>query len=328
METIILSGEKAIQEGARAIKNGDIVVFPTETVYGLGASAFDIGAIRQIYDAKGRPSDNPLIVHVYKKEQIYSLAVDISAEAQKVIDNFMPGPITIILKKSELIDRCITAGLDTVGIRMPSSEIARKFIAACGVPIVAPSANTSTHISPTTAKHVYDDMKGRVHIIIDGGDSDVGIESTIVDLTTDIPTILRPGAITSQMLADVLGQVATFKGEVIVAKAPGMKYKHYAPNCNMVVGATIDAIVSHYDSCIKEGLHPIVLCKSEFAQFLKGKKYIDLGATAEEITHNIYSAMHKGEEQADYIICQDLGTEEKLLSVMNRVNKASAGKRI
>lgn len=328
MKTIILSGKEAIIEGAKLIKEGQIVVFPTETVYGLGASAFDIEAIKKIYVAKGRPMDNPLIVHVASKEQIFSLVDKVSIEAQKVIDRFMPGAITVILKKSNIINSVITAGLDSVGIRMPSSSIAREFIKECGVPIVAPSANTSTRISPTKAMHVFDDMQGRIPLIIDGGDCEVGIESTIIDLSTDKPTILRPGAITAQMLAEVLGQVETFKGQVIVAKAPGMKYKHYAPNCKMVVGQLLDNILTVYDEQIACKNNPIILCKSNMASMLKGRRHIDLGQTPEEITRNIYSAMHSAEKCSNFIICQDLGTEGACLSVMNRVNKASGGERI
>ncbi|MEG1609121.1 MAG: L-threonylcarbamoyladenylate synthase, partial [Clostridia bacterium] len=328
MKTLVLSGKEAIEKGAELIKQGQIVVFPTETVYGLGASAFDINAIKQIFVAKGRPMDNPLIAHVGAKEQIAPLVASISVEAQKVIDKFMPGPITIILKKSDLIDKVITAGLDTVGIRMPQSAIAREFINACGVPIVAPSANTSTRISPTKASHVFDDMQGRIPLIIDGGDCEVGIESTIVDMSVDMPTVLRPGAITSQMLAEVLGQVATFKGQVVVAKAPGMKYKHYAPKCKMVVGQSFEHIIAEYDKQLASGVNPIILCKTDMAAMLERRRHIDVGQSGEEVTRNIYGAMHSAEECSDYIICEDFGQDGVCLSVMNRVNKASAGERV
>ena len=204
LRTEIMDGEQAIARGAERIRGGDVVAFPTETVYGLGADAFDRDAIRKIYAAKGRPSDNPLIVHVADKSQIDELARTVSLQARTVIDAFMPGPITIILPRAACVPDCVTAGLDTVGIRMPAHPVAQAFLRACGTPVAAPSANRSARISPTSARHVYEDMQGRIGLIIDGGACDVGIESTIVDLSGDTPIILRPGAITPQMLADAL----------------------------------------------------------------------------------------------------------------------------
>ncbi|MDE6189168.1 MAG: threonylcarbamoyl-AMP synthase, partial [Clostridia bacterium] len=221
MQTKTVTLNEGLEEAVELIKDGEVVAFPTETVYGLGANALDGSAVKKIFAAKGRPMDNPLIVHVAAKADIDKLAANVSAQARSVIDAFMPGPITVILNKSDIVPDEVSAGLSTVGIRFPAHEVAQEFIRACGVPIAAPSANTSTKISPTTAKHVYDDLQGRIPLILEGGNSEVGIESTIIDMSGDTPTILRPGAITADMLAEVLGEVKTFSGKIIVAKAPG-----------------------------------------------------------------------------------------------------------
>ncbi len=327
METKVLEGKIALEEGKKIIGSGDVVAFPTETVYGLGADAFNESAVAKIFEAKGRPNDNPLIVHIWDKSQIDELAKDISDEARAVIDNFMPGPITIVLKKSDKVPFNVTAGLDTVGIRMPEHRVAREFIKACETPIAAPSANTSTHISPTSAKHVYDDMQGRIPLIIEGGDCGVGIESTIVDLTTDVPTILRPGAITADMLAEVLGQVTNFTGEVVVAKAPGMKYKHYAPTCEMVVATTLSAALEEYDNQA-EKCQPVLICSAKWSAQTGDRNVINVGDDEREVCRSIYGAMHIAQDKYQYIICEDFGDEGIMLSVMNRVNKASGGKKI
>lgn len=328
METELLTGKIAIEKGAKLIQQGNIVVFPTETVYGLGANAFDSNAVNKIFIAKGRPNDNPLIVHISSKDQIRDLVSNISEAAQKVIDEFMPGPITVIMEKSQKVPNEVTAGLQTVGIRMPVHPVAQEFIKACNTPIAAPSANTSTKISPTKAIHVYEDMKGKVPLIIEGGDCQVGIESTIIDMSTEHPTILRPGAITEEMLAKVLGSVVTFKGKVIVAKAPGMKYKHYAPNCPMVVADSIESMISEYDKKLNDNAKPILICKSCHKNLILDRRYIDVGNTEDEVLRNIYSALHEGEKLSNYIICEDFGNEGKYASVMNRLNKSSGGIRV
>lgn len=322
METIILKGEKAILEGARLIQSGDVVVFPTETVYGLGANAFDEEAVKKIYLAKGRPSDNPLIVHISSKDQINSLVENINPYAQKLIDAFMPGPITIIMPKAKNIPSIVTGGLQTVGIRMPIHPVANSFIKACGCPIAAPSANVSTHISPTNAFDVYEDMQGRVKLIIDGGDCNVGIESTIVDTTSSIPTILRPGGVTAEMILSVLGCVQSFTGEVKVALAPGMKYRHYAPSSNMII-AQIDDIKTKYEEAKEKGYNPIIIAEQQLIDSLSNIKYISVGSTDDEIMRNIFASMRKADRVSDYIICQDFGSEGKRGSVMNRVKKAA-----
>ena len=328
METKLLEGQQAIELGAQLIKDGQVVVFPTETVYGLGANAFNVDAVKKIYEAKGRPSDNPLIVHIYSKDQIPSLVSEINQNAKILIDTFMPGPITIIMPKAPSIPKEVTGGLDTVGIRMPSHKVANAFLKACDCPIAAPSANVSTHISPTNAEDVYEDMQGRVPLIIQGGASEVGIESTIIDMTQDIPTILRPGGITQEMIAAVLGACESFKGKVTVAKAPGMKYKHYAPLCPMVIAETFESMIKEYNDKKAKGFNPIIIARDDVIKKLNGERYIDVGLNADETMRNIFASMHEGQRIADYIICQDFGTDGKNASVMNRVNKAAGGVRV
>lgn len=329
--TEILTGKEGIERAAELIKKGEVVVFPTETVYGLGANAFDKNAVRKIFEVKGRPMDNPLIVHIADIAQIDKLACEVTLQARKVMQAFMPGPITIIVKKSDAIPDEVSAGLKTVGIRFPSHAVAQEFIRACGVPIAAPSANTSTKISPTTAEHVYEDLKGKVEIILQGGSCQVGIESTILDMSTEIPTILRPGAITEEMLAEVLGKVKTFSGKIVVAKAPGMKYKHYAPDCDMVVAENVQHAIEAYRQSVSRGENPVVLAKTDYIAEMKKTldvNAIDLGASDEEVMHNVFAAMHTAQDKYGFIVCQDFGDKGVAKSVMNRVNKASGGNRV
>lgn len=327
METLIESGDGAIELGAQLIKAGEVVAFPTETVYGLGGNALDAGCVAKIYAAKGRPSDNPLIVHIARIEDIYPLVEEFSERNKKVAEAFMPGPITLLFPKSRIVPDSVTAGLKTVGIRMPKSEVARKFIAKCGVPIAAPSANASTRVSPTTAKHVFEDMNGKIPLIIDGGDSEVGIESTVLDLTGQIPTILRPGAITPEMLAEVVGSVKTHKGEVInSAPAPGMKYKHYSPTVPMVVAKNMNSLIVEYDKQLAKGLNPLCLIRGQAMDIVGDRNFVNLGNTDEAVCRNIYKVMRDSEKVCDYLICIDLGDNGLCKSVMNRVLKASGGK--
>ncbi|MBO7452730.1 MAG: threonylcarbamoyl-AMP synthase [Clostridiales bacterium] len=244
--------DEELKDSAKHLREGELVGFPTETVYGLGGNAFDASSVDKIYEAKGRPSDNPLIVHIYDKSQIAELTSEITPNAQKLIDAFMPGPITVIMKKSSKIPDNVTAGLDTVGVRMPSNEVANKFLRYCEVPVAAPSANLSGSPSPTKASHVYNDMNGYIYSVIDGGESDVGLESTVVDAAGEEPVVLRPGAVTKKMIEDVCrkktsSHTSVDKGET--PKAPGMKYRHYAPSAEvMVIDYPSDVTVTDDDS--------------------------------------------------------------------------------
>lgn len=233
--TILITAddEQAIKDAAEHLRNGEVVGFPTETVYGLGCDAGNGDAVKKVFEAKGRPADNPLICHIGDKEQIRDVVSEITPLAQKLIDSFMPGPITIVMKKSDSVSDQTTAGLDTVGVRMPSHPVANKFLRYCGVPVAAPSANLSGRPSPTGARSVLEDMDGYIYAIIDGGESEFGLESTVVDCTGAEPVILRPGAITKADIDSVLQN-----GEAVVSggmsnketpRSPGMKYRHYAP---------------------------------------------------------------------------------------------------
>lgn len=233
--------EEELKEAAAILREGGLVAFPTETVYGLGGNALDENAARKIYAAKGRPSDNPLIAHVSCPEEVAPLVKEIPEAGRRLMEAFWPGPLTMIFPKSGIVPYGTTGGLDTVAIRMPDDPVASRLIALAGIPIAAPSANTSGRPSPTTADHVWQDMNGRIDMVIDGGPVGIGVESTIVDVSSKIPAVLRPGAITMEMLRDVLGEVAmdpAILGPLspdIRPKAPGMKYKHYAPKADLTL---------------------------------------------------------------------------------------------
>lgn len=242
-----------IKQAAEIIKDGGLVAFPTETVYGLGADALNAEAVGKVYAAKGRPSDNPMIVHISSKDDVLKLTPKITEDMQKLMDAFWPGPLTMVVPALDVIPKVTTGGLDTVGIRMPSEPAAAELISASETPIAAPSANLSGKPSPTSYKHVTDDLDGRIDGIIAGGDCEAGIESTVVDMTEDVPSVLRPGIITAKQLSEVLGKQVGIDpallekpdifnngglletGADFKPKSPGMKYKHYAPKAEMVI---------------------------------------------------------------------------------------------
>lgn len=251
--------EEVMSQMGKIISDGGLVSFPTETVYGLGANAFSSDAVANIFKAKGRPSDNPLIVHISSVDKVLDVAREIPSDAKKVFEEFSPGPITIILKKSPFIPECVTAGLDTVAVRIPAHPVARELIEKSGVPIAAPSSNRSGKPSPTKAEHVIFDMDGRIDAIIDGGQCSVGVESTVIDMTGEIPVILRPGGVTCAELKKILPNVKVDKHilqsveENEAPKCPGMKYKHYAPDAEVyVVEGEKSKTEEKIKQCIKE----------------------------------------------------------------------------
>ena len=254
METRILgTSEEDIERAAEIIRQGGLVAFPTETVYGLGADALNPEAVGKVYAAKGRPSDNPMIVHISSKDDLTRLTFEITEDMKKLADVFWPGPLTMVVPARPVVPKVTTGGLDTVAVRMPSDLTAASLITASGVPIAAPSANLSGKPSPTTARHVIDDLDGRIDAIIEGGDCQVGIESTVVDMTGSVPAVLRPGIITQEQLSSALGKTVELdpvlltkpeikRGEGLMEtdgdfkpKSPGMKYKHYAPKAEMII---------------------------------------------------------------------------------------------
>lgn len=309
------------------LKNGGLVAFPTETVYGLGANALNEEAVRHIYEAKGRPSDNPLIVHVADKADIAPLVKEITPKAQALIDAFFPAPLTIILEKSNLINSTVSGGLDTVAVRMPQNPIAREVIKASGCPIAAPSANTSGLPSPTRAKYVIDDMMGKIDAIIDGGDCDFGVESTVITLATPTPTLLRPGAITKEMLEEVIGEVyvapAVLNGmaENEVAASPGMKYKHYAPKAKVMI---VKGTKEQYENFVNAQKGAFALCYDEdkvaISKVTFGSENDDLSQARE-----LFDALRKLDELgAKRVYARLPHTDGVGMAVYNRLIRAAA----
>lgn len=333
METKILQKtENDIKEAGDIIRNGGLVAFPTETVYGLGASALDLQAANKIYAAKGRPSDNPLIVHICSKEQIKDIAQEIPDSASKVIDNFMPGPVTIILKKKSIIPDEVTAGLDTVAVRFPLDETARRLIAAAGVPIAAPSANISGKPSPTKAKHVINDMTGRIDAVIDGGDCAVGVESTIIDFTSDKPVILRPGGVTYDDLLDI-GLEADIDRNILksishdeVPKCPGMKYKHYSPDAEVtVVEGEKEAVHKKIKELLDEQNGTISGVLTMYGADYDDAVILNAGSSNKEYARNLFSALREFDELGVKVVFAEFCEKDGYgLAVKNRLYKAAA----
>lgn len=323
-----------LQAAAKIIKQGGLVAFPTETVYGLGANGLDSEAAAGIYLAKGRPSDNPLILHVANIAMVESLTSSLSDVAYKLMEAFWPGPMTLILPRSEIVPDQITGGLNTVGIRMPNHPIARQLIELSGLPIAAPSANTSGRPSPTTAQAVKADLAGKIDAIIDGGSCCYGVESTIIDCTSPVLTVLRPGAVTMEMLAEVVGDVQldpALVGKSEVPKAPGMKYRHYAPKAPLILFTGADenlssGILKEVQKAQVDGKKVGVIVSEETAAVLPDHiekvvygKRTDLLAIAAAL----YSALrHFDDCNIDIIFAE--GTEDNGigLAIMNRLDKA------
>lgn len=327
METKIIEAKRGVKEAAQLILNGELVAFPTETVYGLGADAFNAEAVKKIFEAKGRPQDNPLIVHLSSYKDASLVAKNIPDEFYLLAKKFMPGPLTVVLQKKDEFPSVVTAGGDTVAVRVPACKTARKLI-KLSRPIAAPSANKSKHVSPTTAEYTYEDMKGLIPLILDGGACKVGIESTVLDLTANTPTILRPGYITEEMLLKVLSCVEKFGGEIKIAKSPGMKYTHYAPKVPAVIARTFESGLAEYDKAVKDGKNPVYILKTRNVSDLGGRKFIFLGKTAKEVSKNIYVSMLNAERTFDEIIIEHFGYDGLYGSVMNRVEKSASNKEV
>ena len=330
MNTEIIE-EDSIEKAADIIKEGGIVAFPTETVYGLGANALDGKAVKKIFAAKGRPADNPLIVHIADKKQIEALAAEITENAKKLIEAFMPGPFTVILKKSSIIPDEVSAGLDTVGIRFPENETARRFIAASGVPVAAPSANLSGKPSPTKAKHVIHDMTGRADAIINGGDCEVGVESTIVDASGEIPVLLRPGGITVDELRGVCpnlkidSHVLESVGEGEQPRCPGMKYKHYAPKAQVIViEGEKDSVRLKIKELIEQNPGKVIGVLTMYDSAYDGAVIISAGSSNKEYAGRLFDALREFDElHADIIFAEFCECDGYGLAVKNRLYKSA-----
>lgn len=325
-----------IQEAGDILKKGGLVAFPTETVYGLGADALNEKAAEKIYAAKGRPSDNPLIVHITDMDALDRIAKEVPAEAEAIAEKFWPGPLTMIFQKKDIVPYGTTGGLETVAVRMPSDETAREIIAAGGGFIAAPSANTSGRPSPTTAGHVKEDMNGRIDMIVDGGPVDIGVESTILDMTVKPPMILRPGAVTKEMLEELVGEVAVDHTLIapdskVSPKAPGMKYRHYAPRAELViVEGDVDKAVEEINRLASEKLAEgykvgIIGTEETFSRYTGGTvKSIGTREDESTIANRLYAVLREfDDEEADYIYSESFATGGIGSAVMNRLLKAA-----
>jgi len=328
---ILKTNDDDLKIGAELINNGGTVVFPTETVYGLGANALNEDAVKNIFIAKGRPSDNPLIVHIDSFDKIYNYVEEVTINAQKLASCYWPGPMTLILRKKGCIPNVVSAGLDTVGIRIPENKIARKFIEYCDLPIAAPSANLSGSPSPTTKEHVISDMMGRVDAIICGEKCEVGVESTVIDVTGEVPIILRPGGITPDMIEKVCGRVIVDKGVKGVTntekpKSPGMKYKHYAPKADVILmeGDNIVEKIKEAINNYKDNF--IILCTEETKDNFIDYPLMCLGSKnkPEIIAQNLFEAFRECDNKGfETIILEGISEEGIGLAVMNRAYRAA-----
>ena len=327
--------EDSIRLAGELIRRGELVGMPTETVYGLGADALNPQAVLNIFKAKGRPADNPLIVHVSCVEEIPPLVREIPGAARRLMDAFWPGPMTLILPKADCIPNEVSAGLDTVGIRLPGSEAARRFIKEAGRPIAAPSGNRSGRPSPTTAAHMLEDMDGRIPLILDGGPCAVGVESSVIDATGETPVILRPGGITPEMVKNVLGGVAVDEHvmsplrEGETARSPGMKYRHYAPKAKTVIYEgdaehVIEAIRKRYDEAEAAGETPAILGFDEHD--FGSRVQISLGSAThpEDAAARLFAALREIDERGlTLAICEAVSMDGIGLAVMNRMGRAA-----
>jgi len=319
-----IGGKELICEAAKLLNSDEVVAFPTETVYGLGANAFSDIAVSKIFKAKRRPQDNPLIVHIAGIEMLDLVAENVTSEAIKLFKEFSPGPLTLILKKNKKLANSVSPYLDTVGVRIPSHELALKLIIKTGKPLAAPSANLSSRVSSTSAKHVLADFDGVIPLIIDGGECAVGIESTIVDMTKEIPVILRPGRIKPYDLLKILPKVKIKdSNEILIAEAPGMKYKHYAPLVKCVMAKDIESAIKAYDLALNE--NPVIVGRKKYIEQCGTENVISLGTSLDDAEKYYFLALREAEQRYSYIIIERF-EEEESLAIMNRIHKSTGGK--
>lgn len=347
METIVekLSGKKdkeILQQAAKIIKRGGLVAFPTETVYGLGADGLKEEAAKKIYAAKGRPSDNPLILHIAERSQLEQIVKRIPQKAERLMEAFWPGPLTIIFEKSENVPYTTTGGLDTVAVRMPNHAEALAFLKEVQTPVAAPSANTSGRPSPTKAEHVLEDMQGKIEMILDGGEVGIGIESTIIDITSAIPMILRPGFVTQEMLEEVIGKVMidpAVQGGVKEKerpKAPGMKYRHYAPKADLtIVEGKLSKVILKINELaaqkVSEEKKVGIIATEETKKFYKNGLVKVIGTRMEEktIAKHLYGILREFDEaEVDIIFSEAFSEKDFGQAIMNRLEKAAAHHKI
>ncbi len=342
-EVVAMDGEhlneEAIKKAGQILKDGGLVAFPTETVYGLGGNALDPRASMKIYAAKGRPSDNPLIVHIAELEKLKEITTKIPEGARILAEKYWPGPLTMILPKADIVPKETTGGLDSVAVRFPSDVIAQELIRAAGGFVAAPSANTSGRPSPTLAQHVEEDLGDAIDMILDGGQVGIGLESTIVDFTEEIPVVLRPGYISLEMLQETLGEVRMDKGLLITdnsvhPKAPGMKYRHYAPQADLaIVEGPTEKVISYInqmtEEASKKGLRIGIIAADETAARYKNGIVRSIGSREEEetIAHHLYEVLRDFDgDGVSAIYSEAFYTPKMGQAIMNRLLKAAGHK--
>ena len=337
METILLKihnvhNPEEYQKAAHLLEDGQVVGMPTETVYGLAGNAFSEEAVKRIFEAKGRAQDNPLIVHVSEFEEIYNLVREVPEKAKMLADKFWPGPLTIILPKSDKVPLCVTGGLDTVAVRCPAHPVANMLIKATGLPLAAPSANLSGKPSPTKAVHVYNDLKGRIPMVIDGGECEEGVESTVITLATPVPKLLRPGNITLGQLKEVLGEVAVDDAVLNPLKegdrvsSPGMKYKHYSPDAQItLVCGEYENFCRFVNANKEDGTYAMVFDGEGEGLDVPVINYGDY-RNYRELSHALFDALRYLDEKGAkkcFVRCPD-GSNDDNLAVLNRLLRAAA----
>lgn len=322
--------EASIAEAKNIIFDGGVVAIPTETVYGLGGNAFDDAAVKKIFEVKGRPNDNPLIAHVHKDYDLLKIVDYDPPTAQKLRQAFLPGPLTLVYPSAGKVSPRVSCGLNTLAVRVPSHEGAQAFLRAADIPIVAPSANLSKHVSPTSAQHVYDDFSGKIPLILDGGACAGGIESTVVDVTGEIPVILRPGLITREMIEAVCGACEVYAPDLKAgdrARSPGMMYKHYSPRCETFLFSDTQREEALKKAAEKKsaGARVGVLCESAVAKTLSdfGFQIFDLGDSGEAAATNLFALLRRAEIETDTLIAIEPKKKDGVYSgVLNRLRKA------
>ncbi len=322
---ILKIDDNSLDLSKNLIESEELVAFPTETVYGLGGLATSDVAVKKIFEAKGRPQDNPLIVHVHSGYDLSNLVYEDFEYIKKLKDAFLPGPLTMVYRSKGNVSSLVSCGLDTLAVRVPSSEGAQEFLKRVNLPIAAPSANVSKHTSPVTANHVFNDLNGKIELILDGGKCEGGIESTVLDVTSEVPRILRSGLVTLSMIKDVVGDcVYAQNKEGDKVRSPGVKYTHYTPKCQAVLFDRSDYLKAQefYDDLLSQGKTPYFMCDEIIYKRLNGLN-LSLGTTGEEIASNLYYRLLEGEKIADCIIAISVDSGSDIDNgVMNRLSKA------
>ena len=331
MQTKILPvTPESVAEAKKIIFDGGVVGIPTETVYGLGGNAFDDGAVQKIFEVKGRPNDNPLIAHVHTEYDLSKIIDYDPPYAKKLREAFLPGPLTLVYPSTGKVSPFVSCGLDTLAIRVPSHEGAQALLQAVDIPIVAPSANLSKHVSPTTAAHVFEDFEGKIPLILDGGACLGGIESTVCDVTGDVPVILRPGLITREQIAAVVGDCKEYtpdfrSGEKV--KSPGVLYKHYSPRCETLL-FTEEELEAAFTAIAKAkvaGKKVAVLCVDKLASLFaqSGVQIFNLGKTESEMAYRLYELLREAEKVCDLLVTiEPTDNGGIMIGVLNRLRKA------